>query len=231
MAPRRSTVHVFLARSPPRSFCSSQASSWPRPASAAGLIVDAGAPNGSDDTATLQAILHAGDNVSLRPGQTYLLSERLNITQSNSGIITTGTPAVLYLKDTFNNVEPLQMWDTARVNSIAIRAEGSRRGSAEKIRLENFKIEKQHLDGTYVTAIWFRGVKNSTIVGLDITGFALGPIVALDSVNNVNIRSCYHPRLVGDLRQFVRQIPPAHGDRRRRQQTLEQRRCGRVDTA
>ena len=102
------------------------------PASAAGLTVDAGAPNGSDDTATLQAILDAGDIVSLRPGQTYCLSERLNITRSNSGIITTGTPAVLYLKNTFNNVEPLQTWDTARVDSIAIRAEGSHRGSAEK---------------------------------------------------------------------------------------------------
>lgn len=161
------------------------------PASAAGLIVDAGAPNGSDDTATLQGILDAGDFVSLRPGQTYRLSEKLNITESNSGIITTGTPAVLYLKNTFNNVEPLQVWDTTRVDSIAIRAEGSVGALLTNIRLENFKIEKQHLDGTYVTAIWFRGVKNSKIVGLDITGFALGPIVAVDSVDNVSIRSCY----------------------------------------
>src|SRR6476661_453676 len=161
------------------------------PSSAAGLVVDAGAPNGSDDTATLQAILDAGDFVSLRPGQTYRLSERLNITQSNSGILTTGTPAVLYLKNTFNNVEPLQMWDAARVDSIAIRAEGSLGSLLKNIRLENFKIDKQYLDGTYVSAVWFRGVKNSKIVNLDITGFALGPIVALDSVDNVNIRGCY----------------------------------------
>ena len=161
------------------------------PVSAAGLIVDAGAPNGSDDTATLQGILDAGDIVSLRPGQTYRLSQRLNITQSNSGIITTGTPAVLYLKNTFNNVEPLQMWDAARVDSIAIRAEGSVGARLNNIRLENFKIEKQYLDGTYVAAIWFRGVNNSKIVGLDITGFALGSIVAIDSVNNVSIRGCY----------------------------------------
>src|SRR6476661_1630652 len=155
------------------------------PASAAGLVVDAGAPNGSDYTATLQAILDAGDFVSLRPGQTYRLSERLNITQSNSGILTTGTPAVLYLKNTFNNVEPLQMWDAARVDSIAIRAEGSLGSLLKNIRLENFKIDKQYLDGTYVSAVWFRGVKNSKIVNLDIT------IVALDSVDNVNIRGCY----------------------------------------
>jgi hypothetical protein len=161
------------------------------PASAAGLIVDAGAPNGSDDTATLQAILDAGDFVSLRPGQTYRLSEKLNITHSNSGILTTGTPAVLYIKDTFNNVEPLQMWDTARVDSIAIRAEGSVGALLKNLRLENFKIDKQYHDGTYVAAVWFRGVKNSKIVNLDITGFALGPIVALDSVDNVNIRGCY----------------------------------------
>ncbi|HSK78996.1 MAG TPA: FG-GAP-like repeat-containing protein [Thermoanaerobaculia bacterium] len=160
------------------------------PASAAGLIVDAGAPNGSDDTATLQGILDAGDIVSLRPGQTYRLSEKLNITQNNSGIITTGTPAVLYLEDTFNNVEPLQMWDAGRDDSIAIRAEGSLGAPLKSIRLENFKIEKQHLDGTYVTAIWFRGVNNSKILDLDITGFALGAIVALDSVNNVSIRGC-----------------------------------------
>jgi hypothetical protein len=161
------------------------------PASAAGLIVDAGAPNGSDDTATLQGILDAGDIVSLRSGQTYRLSERLNITESNSGIIATGTPAVLYLKNTFNNVEPLQIWDTARVDSIAIRAEGSVGALLKNIRLENFKIERQYLDGTYVTAIWFRGVKNSRVVGIDITGFTLGPIVALDSVDNVSIRGCY----------------------------------------
>ena len=159
-------------------------------ASAAGLIVDAGAPNGSDDTATLQAILDAGDIASLRQGQTYNISERLNITQSNSGILTTGTPAVLYLKNTFNNVEPLQMWDAARVDSIAIRAEGSLAALLKNIRLENFKIDKQYLDGTYVSAVWFRGVKNSRIVNLDITGFALGPIVAVDSVDNVNIRGC-----------------------------------------
>jgi FG-GAP-like repeat/Right handed beta helix region len=160
------------------------------PASAAGLIVDAGAPNGSDDTATLQAILDAGDFVSLRPGQTYRLSEKLSITQSNSGILTTGTPAVLYIKDTFNNVEPLQMWDAARVDSIAIRAEGSLGALLKNIRLANFKIDKQYHDGTYVAAVWFRGVKNSKIVNLEITGFALGPIVALDSVDNVNIRGC-----------------------------------------
>jgi hypothetical protein len=161
------------------------------PASAAGLIVDAGAPNGSDDTATLQAILDAGDFVSLRPGQTYRLSEKLSITQSNSGIITTGTPAVLSLKNTFNNVEPLLTWDTARVDSIAIRAEGGVGALLKNVRLENFKIDRQHLDGTYVTAVWFRGVKNSRIVGLDITGFTLGPIVAVDSVDNVSIRGCY----------------------------------------
>jgi hypothetical protein len=161
------------------------------PASAAGLIVDAGAPNGSDDTATLQAILDAGDTVSLRPGQTYRLSEKLSITRSNSGILTTGTPAVLYIKDTFNNVEPLQMWDTARVDSIAIRAEGSVGALLKNLRLENFKIDKQYHDGTYVAAVWFRGVKNSKIVNLEITGFALGPIVALDSVDNVNIRGSY----------------------------------------
>jgi hypothetical protein len=160
------------------------------PASAAGLVVDAGAPNGSDDTATLQGILDTGDIVSLRPGQTYRLSEKLNITRSNSGIITTGTPAVLYLKNTFNNVEPLQMWDAARVDSIAIRAEGSAGALLNSIRLENFKIDKQYLDGTYVTGVWFRGVKNSRIVGLEITGFALGPIVALDSVDNVSVRGC-----------------------------------------
>jgi hypothetical protein len=161
------------------------------PASAAGLVVDAGAPNGSDDTATLQAILDAGNFVSLRPGQTYRLSEKLNITQNGSGIITTGTPAVLYLKNTFNNVDPLQTWDATRVDSIAIRAEGSVGTLLKNIRLENFKIEKQYTDGTYVTAIWFRGVKNSRIVGLDISGFALGPIVAIDSVDNVSIRGCY----------------------------------------
>jgi hypothetical protein len=161
------------------------------PASAAGLIIDAGAPNGSDDTATLQDILDAGDIASLRPGQTYRLSEKLNITRSNSGIITTGIPAVLYLKNTFNNVEPLQMWDTGRVDSIAIRAAGSVGALLTNLRLENFKIEKQYLDGTYVSAIWFRGVKNSRIVGLDIMGFALGPIVAIDSVDNVSIRGCY----------------------------------------
>jgi hypothetical protein len=161
-----------------------------KPASAAGLIVDAGAPNGSDDTATLQGILDGGDIVSLRPGQTYRLSEKLNITRSNSGILTTGTPAVLYLKNTFNNVEPLQMWDATRVDSIAIRAEGVVGALLSNIRLENFKIEKQYVDGTYVAAIWLRGVKNSRIVGLDITGFALGPIVAIDSVNNVSVRGC-----------------------------------------
>lgn len=161
------------------------------PASAAGLIVDAGAPNGSDDTASLQGILDAGDIVSLRPGQTYRLSERLNITQSNSGIITIGTPAVLYLKDTFNNVEPLQVWDATRVDSVAIRAEGSLEARLNNIRLENFKIEKQHLDGTYVTGVWFRGVSNSRIVGLDISGFALGHIVVIDSSDNVSIRGCY----------------------------------------
>ncbi len=160
-------------------------------ASAAGLTVDAGAPNGSDDTATLQGILDAGDFVSLRPGQTYRLSEKLSITKSNSGILTTGTPAVLYLKNTFNNVEPLQTWDAARVDSIAIRAEGSLGALLKNVRLENFKIDKQYLDGTYVTAVWFRGVKNSRIVGLDITGFALGAIVAVDSVDNVSIRGCY----------------------------------------
>lgn len=161
------------------------------PASAVGLIIDAGAPNGSDDTATLQDILDAGDIASLRPGQTYRLSEKLNITRSNSGIITTGIPAVLYLKNTFNNVEPLQMWDTGRVDSIAIRAEGSVGALLTNLRLENFKIEKQYLDGTYVSAIWFRGVRNSRIVGLDIMGFALGPIVAVDSVDNVSIRGSY----------------------------------------
>jgi len=59
---------------------------------------DAGAPNGSDDTATLQAILTAGNIVSLRPGQTYHLSEKLNITQSNSGILTTGAVTIAEIK-------------------------------------------------------------------------------------------------------------------------------------
>ncbi len=163
---------------------------WAAPASAAGLLVDAGVPNGSDDTATLQAILDAGNTVSLRPGLTYRLSEKLSITRSNSGITTTGTPAVLYLKNTFNNVEPLEIWDASRVDSIAIRAEGSFGALLNNIRLENFKIERQHLDGTYVTAVWFRGVKNGRIVGLDIEDFALGPIVALDSVDNVSVRGC-----------------------------------------
>jgi hypothetical protein len=160
------------------------------PASAAGLVVDAGAPNGSDDTATLQAILTAGNIVSLRPGQTYHLSEKLNITQSNSGILTTGTPAVLYLANTFNNVEPLQTWDASRVDSIAIRAEGTVAAPLNNVKLENFKIDRQHLDGTYVTAVWFRGVKNSRIVGLEITNFTLGPNVAVDSVDNVSVRGC-----------------------------------------
>ena len=160
------------------------------PASAAGLVVDAGAPNGSDDTATLQAILTAGNIVSLRPGQTYHLSEKLNITQSNSGILTTGTPAVLYLASTFNNVEPLQTWDASRVDSIAIRAEGTVAAPLNNVKLENFKIDRQHLDGTYVTAVWFRGVKNSRIVGLEITNFTLGPNVAVDSVDNVSVRGC-----------------------------------------
>lgn len=152
----------------------------------AGAIVDAGAPNGTDDTAAIQGLLNQGYIVSLRAGNIYRITRRLDVTVSGSGIIASGNPAMLYLTAAFNNVDPWTMFDPmVRSDSIAIRAEG-----VNDLRFENFRIQKQHLDGTYVSALWLRGVTNANIVGLEVWGFSLGAIIALDSVNGATIRGC-----------------------------------------
>ena len=48
----------------------------------AGQEVDAGMPNGIDDTAALQGKLDNGNIVSLRPGRTYRLTRQLRVTNT-----------------------------------------------------------------------------------------------------------------------------------------------------
>ncbi len=160
----------------------------------AGPEVDAGMPNGSDDTKALQAKLDKGNIVSLRPGQTYRLTRRLRVRYDGSGIVTRGTPATLLMTKAFNNIDPYTMFSqpcpqapcpAEPRNSVGIHAE-----NVTDLVLENFRLEKMHIDGTYVSGIWLRGVTRGKLAGLELWGFSLGAIIALDSVHEVAIRGC-----------------------------------------
>jgi hypothetical protein len=157
----------------------------------AGVEIDV-APNNVDDTSAIQAQLTQGNIVRLQPGKTYFISSRLDVVANNSGIITRGTPAILSMTTAFNNIDPMTMFCTklgvdeckdTRTDSIAIYAE-----SVTDLVLENFKIEKVHDDGTYVAGIWLRDVTRGKLTNLDLSGFSLGAIIALDSVRQVAIR-------------------------------------------
>lgn len=149
----------------------------------AGEVVDAGPPNGNDDTSALQAILDSGNIVSLRPGSLYKTSSMLQMSQG-SGIITTGSPATLRMGSAFANMDPSYA-SLMNPNRVGIRA----LNGANDLVLSNFKIEKVHIDGSYVAAIWLQGSQRSVIKGVDISGFSLGGIVLLDSVANLSIRN------------------------------------------
>jgi|GEM_PF-4029593 len=160
----------------------------------AGPEVDAGRPNGTDDTTALQAKLDNGNIVSLRPGQTYRLTRRLRVTYDGSGIVTRGAPATLLMTRAFNNIDPYTMFSepcpeapcpAEPSNSIGVRAE-----NVTDLVLENFKLEKVHIDGTYVSGIWLRRVTRGKLTSLKLSGFSLGAIIALDSVHDVAIRGC-----------------------------------------
>lgn len=155
----------------------------------AGQEVDAGTPNGTDDTTALQAKLDDGNIVSLRPGRTYRLARQLRVTNNGSGIVTRGTPATLLMTTAFNNKNPYAMFEPCPQApcppAIGIRAE-----NVTDLVLENFKLQKVHIDGSYVSGIWLRAVTRAKLAGLELWGFSLGAIIALDSVHEVAIRGC-----------------------------------------
>jgi hypothetical protein len=154
-------------------------------------IVDAGPPSGGDDGVLLQSLLSQGFVVSLRPGAVYQIARRLNVIANGSGIITVGTPATLQMTNAFANMNPYRMFDYRTTDSVGILAANLYgAGGPSGLRFENFKMTKPHLDGSYVGAIWMRGVSQSTILGLELSGFSLGAIIALDSVTSVSVRSC-----------------------------------------
>jgi hypothetical protein len=144
------------------------------------------APSGGDDTANLQMKLNGGYIVRLSPARKYNITRRLDVTRGGSGIITNGTPATLVMKTTFANPDPTATYDTStHVDSIGIFVR-----DVADITLENFKIEKEHVDGSYVAGIWLRTVARAKLEELDLSGFSLGSIVELDSVRDVTIRGC-----------------------------------------
>jgi hypothetical protein len=151
-------------------------------------------PNGIDDTANIQEQLNLGNIVRLRAGERYFISQRLDVIANNSGIRSRGVPATLVMTRSFNNIDPHTMFnapcDTApcpavRSDSVGIRAE-----NVTDLVLENFKVEKVHIDGTYVSGIWLRSVTRAKVEDVQLWGFSLGPIVALDTVRDVTIRGC-----------------------------------------
>jgi hypothetical protein len=151
-------------------------------------------PNGIDDTLNIQEQLNRGNIVRLRAGERYFITQRLDVIANNSGIRSRGVPATLIMYSDFSNKNPNEMFsapcDTApcpavRSDSVGIRAE-----NVSDLVLENFKMEKMHIDGTYVAGIWLRNVTRAKVEDVDLSGFSLGPIVAIDSVRDTTIRGC-----------------------------------------
>jgi hypothetical protein len=151
-------------------------------------------PNGIDDTANIQEQLNLGNIVRLRAGERYLISQRLDVIANNSGILSRGAPATLLMTKTFNNTDPNTMFSApcptapcpaVRSDSVGIRAE-----NVTDLVLENFKVEKAYIDGTYVSGIWLRNVTRAKVEDVELWGFSLGPIVAIDSVSDTTIRGC-----------------------------------------
>jgi hypothetical protein len=150
--------------------------------------------NGLDDTWNIQEQLNRGNIVRLRAGERYFISQRLDVIANNSGIRSRGVPATLVMTTAFNNADPKTMFsapcDTApcpavRSDSVGIRAE-----NVSDLVLENFKMEKVHIDGSYVSGIWLRSVTRAKVEDVELSGFSLGPIVAIDTVSDTTIRGC-----------------------------------------
>ncbi len=164
--------------------------STPKPSSGI-RAADAGPPDASsdpDDTASIQRLLNAGNIVKLRPGLTYHISRRLDVTINGSGIVSEGTPATLKLKRSFDNVNGDEVYALdVRSDSIGIYVGDGVSG----VTVKNLVMQKDALDGTYVTAIALRGASQATLQELDISGFSLGGIVSLDSVDSVVVKDTY----------------------------------------
>jgi Right handed beta helix region len=162
-----------------------------KPASAAlrasGLVVDAGPADSAaepDDTATIQRLLDAGNVVKLRSALIYHVSRRLDIRVSGSGIVSDDPPATLELTRAFNNINGDEVYALdARSDAIGIHVADGVSG----VTLRNLVIRKDVIDGSYVTAIAVRGASRTTLEKLDISGFSLGEVVALDSVDDVRL--------------------------------------------
>lgn len=183
---------VAVNRSRQASTSQAEAGPKPEPSSAATLAgVDAGPPDRSgdpDDIAAIQQLLRMGHVVKLRSGATYHISRRVDVTVSGSGIVSEGAPATLELKDSFNNVNGDEVYELGvRSDSIGIYVGDDVSG----VTLENLVIRKDVSDGTYVTAIAVRGASHSILQKLDISGFSLGAIVSLDSVDSVVVKDTY----------------------------------------
>lgn len=155
-------------------------------------------PNGTDDWHNLQNILNNGNKVVLTSGATYKISQRLNINHSNSGIITSGTSsATIIMLPTFNYANPDITSAGPRndqTNGIGIYIGEDlgtiidKVGVVSNITLSNFHLKKEHVDGSYVNGIWVFGAKDVELTKLELSGFSLGYIIALDSVENVQIK-------------------------------------------
>jgi hypothetical protein len=166
---------------------------------ASGAIADAGpavSGLGADDTSTIQRLLDAGHVVKLRSAVTYRISKRLDIRVSGAGIVSDDPPATLELTHAFANTRGDEVYalDT-RSDSIGIYVGDG----VSRVILRNFVIRKDVIDGTYVTAIALRGATQASLEKLDISGFSLGGVVALDSVDGVrvegtNIHDCWANR-------------------------------------
>jgi hypothetical protein len=151
-------------------------------------------PNGIDDTLNIQEQLNRGNIVRLRAGERYFISQRLDVIANNSGIRSRGVPATLIMYTDFSNKNPNEMFSApcgtapcpaVRSDSVGIRAE-----NVTDLVLENFKMEKVHVDGSYVSGIWLRSVTRAKVEDVELSGFSLGPIVAIDSVRDTTIRGC-----------------------------------------
>lgn len=137
------------------------------------------ADDGIDDTAALQAAIDNHDDVFL--SGSYQISSKIRL-RSNLHLYSNGVGGLhLTSSGGFDNrSSDIEFAD----NAIALSGE-----NIENVRLRNFVVTKDFLDGSNVSAVRIRGGQNIVINGLDISGFSNGLVIAIDSVQWASIES------------------------------------------